>query len=148
MQTKATVRNKVDEAVWRVGGPTKAANICGVSWYTVRQWRKKGFIPDGRCAVLLSEATREEFSVRDLAIKADEQPTGEPVETPTTSPVPKTRLHVVEAEEPAGEVALVSHRRAYAPPPRAMKGRVSRQEIFAAPSQPVLRVLMVGTQRA
>jgi DNA-binding transcriptional regulator YdaS (Cro superfamily) len=59
--------NAVERAVWIVGGPTRAAVLCGVSWHTVWKWRKKGYVETARGAVILSDATGGEVSVRELA---------------------------------------------------------------------------------
>lgn len=57
----------VERAVWMAGGPSAVARLCGVSWHTVRKWRKKGWVETARCAVLLSDATDGRVSVRQLA---------------------------------------------------------------------------------
>lgn len=50
-------RSAVDEAVAKVGGPTKASHICGVSNTSVQQWKTLGYIPRSKFAVLLAEAS-------------------------------------------------------------------------------------------
>jgi len=60
-------KNAVERAVQAVGGPTQASHICDVSVWAIRIWRKTGIVPDTRAAILLSEATDGDISVRELA---------------------------------------------------------------------------------
>jgi predicted site-specific integrase-resolvase len=57
--------NPVKEAVVKVGGPTRAANICDVSGATVHNWIKAGRITNLGHALKLAEAA--EMGVKELA---------------------------------------------------------------------------------
>lgn len=59
--------NAVQLAVDRVGGPSQASHICEVSYAAIYKWRRAGICPDSRSAVLLSEATGGQITVRQLA---------------------------------------------------------------------------------
>lgn len=59
--------NPVERAVWIIGGPGATAKLCDVSWFTVRKWRKAGQVKNARCAVLMSDATNNKVTVRQLA---------------------------------------------------------------------------------
>lgn len=62
-------RRAVLEAVRRVGGPTKAANVCGINPCSIYRWLRKGRIPRARAAEKLSTATGIPFN--DLFGQAD-----------------------------------------------------------------------------
>ena len=49
--------NPVAVAIAAVGGPTKTANLCGVSNVSVHAWRNAGRIPQAQHAVILAKAT-------------------------------------------------------------------------------------------
>jgi hypothetical protein len=57
--------NRVSQAVSAVGGPTKAARICGVSNAAIHQWIRRGSVPLIKHAIQLSKASGipiEEFA--------------------------------------------------------------------------------------
>lgn len=121
----------VDEAVRLVGGPTKAALACRVSFHAVYKWRIKGLISDSRSAVMLSEATGGRVSVRELAgIPPGEGPGIDATDTaPATVDGPRRELEA--AGDESSTVARLP-RRGYPAPREASK---SYKDIDA-PSEP------------
>jgi DNA-binding transcriptional regulator YdaS (Cro superfamily) len=66
--TRRPSGNAVIQAVIAVGGPTKAARICGVSNAAVHQWITRGTVPFLKHALRLSRASGipiEEFAGDD-----------------------------------------------------------------------------------
>jgi DNA-binding transcriptional regulator YdaS (Cro superfamily) len=75
MKKRKIEKNAVAEAVAAVGGPTKAARLCGVSNAAVHRWMKSGTVILLRHALRLSQASGvsiEKFLGEDDA-KAEEQ---------------------------------------------------------------------------
>lgn len=77
--------NPVEEAVWLVGGPTRASIICQCSFHSVRKWRKRGTVTDATYATRLSEATKGAFTVRQLC--GLDGPDGTPLPAPDVGPM-------------------------------------------------------------
>jgi len=61
----AKKNNPVKDAVDKVGGPTSAANICGVSGATVHNWINAQRVKDTAHAIKLAEAAG--IDVKELA---------------------------------------------------------------------------------
>jgi hypothetical protein len=64
-------QNPVERAVLAVGGPTKAARICGVSNAAVHKWIQRGSISLLRNALRLSRASG--ISIEEFVDENDEQ---------------------------------------------------------------------------
>ena len=62
VRSMAKKTNPVKEAVKLVGGPTRAANLCGVSSATVHNWIKAERVNDLIHALKLAEAAGIEIS--------------------------------------------------------------------------------------
>jgi hypothetical protein len=69
--------NPVAEAVRMVGGLTKAAHLCEVSFHAVYKWRRDRKIPNSRAVFVLSEATGGRITARELAGFTADFPGGE-----------------------------------------------------------------------
>ena len=51
-------QNFVKEAVQRIGGPTRASNVAGVSNATIHSWITKGRIPNYDKATIFADAAK------------------------------------------------------------------------------------------
>jgi hypothetical protein len=131
--------NPVAQAVELVGGPTQASFTCRVSAATIYQWRKLGYVPDAKSAVLLSRATGGEIGVAILAgvdaIGSDPNG-GLPIERPAplvdAIGVKKVRTGAF------GTAAVASARKV------VIQGRAKRRRS----STPLTAARLVGTLRA
>ena len=72
--TRRRSDNRVTQAISAVGGPTKAARICGVSNAAIHQWIRRGSVPLIKHALRLSRASG--FHSRNSpAMRSEAKPT-------------------------------------------------------------------------